>query len=102
FPSWFSISRVLGSDGQVENYIAIFTDISERKKSNERLDFLAHHDSLTELPNRTLLNRSEEHTSELQSRENLVCRVLLEKKKNTAHYPWPSPPREPPATSTEN
>lgn len=56
FPSWFSISQVLNSDGQVENYIAIFTDISERKKSRERLDFLAHHDSLTELPNRTLLN----------------------------------------------
>src|SRR5690606_41848293 len=29
-----------------------------------------------------LLDRSEEHTSELQSRENLVCRLLLEKKKN--------------------
>src|SRR5690606_39867549 len=29
--------------------------------------------------------RSEEHTSELQSRENLVCRLLLEKKKNTRH-----------------
>src|SRR5690606_41944692 len=28
--------------------------------------------------------RSEEHTSELQSRENLVCRLLLEKKKSTA------------------
>src|SRR5690606_40928010 len=28
-----------------------------------------------------LVNRSEEHTSELQSRENLVCRLLLEKKK---------------------
>src|SRR5690606_40617511 len=28
------------------------------------------------------LVRSEEHTSELQSRENLVCRLLLEKKKN--------------------
>src|SRR5436309_11613150 len=27
--------------------------------------------------------RSEEHTSELQSRENLVCRLLLEKKKQT-------------------
>src|SRR5215475_15485447 len=27
--------------------------------------------------------RSEEHTSELQSRENLVCRLLLEKKKKT-------------------
>src|SRR5690606_40625091 len=32
------------------------------------------------LPPETLLNtRSEEHTSELQSRENLVCRLLLEK-----------------------
>src|SRR5436309_11732455 len=30
--------------------------------------------------------RSEEHTSELQSRENLVCRLLLEKKKNKKDY----------------
>src|SRR5690606_40848096 len=30
-----------------------------------------------------LFLRSEEHTSELQSRENLVCRLLLEKKKST-------------------
>src|SRR3712207_8111688 len=30
--------------------------------------------------------RSEEHTSELQSRQYLVCRLLLEKKKNTYHY----------------
>src|SRR5256886_5621777 len=29
--------------------------------------------------------RSEEHTSELQSQSNLVCRLLLEKKKATAH-----------------
>src|SRR5690606_40523764 len=33
-----------------------------------------------------LLPRSEEHTSELQSRENLVCRLLLEKK-NKIHTP---------------
>src|SRR5436309_9965786 len=32
------------------------------------------------LASRSLLLRSEEHTSELQSRENLVCRLLLEKK----------------------
>src|SRR3712207_8729704 len=32
---------------------------------------------------RLLLHRSEEHTSELQSRQYLVCRLLLEKKKNT-------------------
>src|SRR2546430_8024731 len=29
-----------------------------------------------------IINRSEEHTSELQSQSNLVCRLLLEKKKN--------------------
>src|SRR5690606_42073681 len=34
---------------------------------------------------RRLMRRSEEHTSELQSRENLVCRLLLEKKKKTRH-----------------
>src|SRR5690606_40884323 len=32
-----------------------------------------------------LLQRSEEHTSELQSRENLVCRLLLEKKKQAVN-----------------
>src|SRR3712207_8154957 len=31
-------------------------------------------------------DRSEEHTSELQSRQYLVCRLLLEKKKNPMHY----------------
>src|SRR5690606_42006550 len=32
------------------------------------------------------LRRSEEHTSELQSRENLVCRLLLEKKKRSQRH----------------
>src|SRR3954467_12508009 len=43
--------------------------------------------------------RSEEHTSELQSHDNLVCRLLLEKKQKTPHYlhstqgtPTPRPP----------
>src|SRR5258707_3520996 len=33
------------------------------------------------------MNRSEEHTSELQSRQYLVCRLLLEKKKQETKYP---------------
>src|SRR3989454_5810546 len=40
-------------------------------------------------PNRV---RSEEHTSELQSPCNLVCRLLLEKKKNTVPDPTPAQP----------
>src|SRR5690606_39748013 len=54
-----------------------------------RLDFvheknLSHttaHYSLNKNNTIKVVNRSEEHTSELQSRENLVCRLLLEKKK---------------------
>src|SRR5450432_15407 len=45
------------------------------------------------------LSRSEEHTSELQSRSDLVCRLLLEKKKNqrdkerrVEHMGWPGTP----------
>src|SRR2546430_11831409 len=36
---------------------------------------------------RRRMDRSEEHTSELQSQSNLVCRLLLEKKKITRHIP---------------
>src|SRR3712207_8010596 len=42
------------------------------------------HEQVTEPPRHP---RSEEHTSELQSRQYLVCRLLLEKKKNTPHNP---------------
>src|SRR2546430_8862049 len=35
--------------------------------------------------NYRVMARSEEHTSELQSQSNLVCRLLLEKKKKTTH-----------------
>src|SRR2546430_2145071 len=39
--------------------------------------------------------RSEEHTSELQSQSNLVCRLLLEKKKKTANHERPPQQHEP-------
>src|SRR2546430_3517227 len=42
---------------------------------------------------KSLEYRSEEHTSELQSQSNLVCRLLLEKKKKTTpHTPTHPPP----------
>src|SRR2546422_5798638 len=42
-------------------------------------------------PLRIIAGRSEEHTSELQSRLHLVCRLLLEKKKTRARYRLHSP-----------
>src|SRR2546427_6165715 len=40
------------------------------------------HQLMEQAGHRLLVGRSEEHTSELQSQSNLVCRLLLEKKKN--------------------
>src|SRR5438270_8031692 len=45
-----------------------------------------HHDSHDEARGLSCASRSEEHTSELQSQSNLVCRLLLEKKKNQSNY----------------
>src|SRR5690606_40212534 len=42
--------------------------------------------ALARTPSQAASTRSEEHTSELQSRENLVCRLLLEKKKKSSQY----------------
>src|SRR5690349_23643329 len=42
-----------------------------------------------------LPGRSEEHTSELQSRRDLVCRLLLEKKKRRAISSFVTPPKKP-------
>jgi len=52
YPKWMAISVVHNSQGEVINYIASFNDISERKQAAHRIEHLAHHDPLTNLPNR--------------------------------------------------
>src|SRR5690606_39920780 len=72
------LDRIAQVDGEVhaflhvndEEALATARDVDERRARGEELHPLAG------------VPRSEEHTSELQSRENLVCRLLLEKKKN--------------------
>jgi diguanylate cyclase (GGDEF)-like protein/PAS domain S-box-containing protein len=54
YPEWLSIGTVKDEKGAVDNYIAIFNDITQRKESEQRIQFLAHYDALTKLPNRTL------------------------------------------------
>ncbi len=55
YPKWLNISTVHDHDGNICNFIGIFTDISKKKADEELLAFLAYHDSLTRLPNRLLL-----------------------------------------------
>lgn len=52
YPEWLSILAIRDADGQISQYVSIFTDISERKKSREDILRLAHIDELTGYPNR--------------------------------------------------
>jgi diguanylate cyclase (GGDEF)-like protein/PAS domain S-box-containing protein len=54
YPEWLSITAVRSRAGKVENYLAIFSDITLRKREERELYDLATHDSLTGLPNRSL------------------------------------------------
>lgn len=50
-----TISAVQTPEGKVSHYIGIFTDITQLKAHQNELEFMAHHDALTQLPNRALL-----------------------------------------------
>lgn len=56
YPAWLMISAVRDASrqGDVSHYIGISVDITDRKRTEARVQFLAEHDVLTELPNRSL------------------------------------------------
>lgn len=49
-----TISAVRDTAGELTHYVGVFTDITQKKESERRLEHLAHHDALTDLPNRSL------------------------------------------------
>ncbi|SFM37360.1 PAS domain S-box-containing protein/diguanylate cyclase (GGDEF) domain-containing protein [Paenibacillus sp. 1_12] len=49
-----SLNPILGPDGDVTSLVLVMRDITERKKSEQRIYHLAYHDTLTDLPNRRL------------------------------------------------
>ncbi|WP_299789961.1 EAL domain-containing protein [uncultured Shewanella sp.] len=55
-PVWLNVSTMLGGKGDVTHYVAVFSDITERKRTEADLRRLANYDVLTGLPNRTLFS----------------------------------------------
>jgi diguanylate cyclase (GGDEF)-like protein/PAS domain S-box-containing protein len=50
-----TITAVCGANGNIEHYVAFFTDITATKEHQSQLEHMAHFDALTNLPNRLLL-----------------------------------------------
>ncbi|NII09775.1 EAL domain-containing protein [Oleiagrimonas sp. C23AA] len=55
FLCWTELSQVCDAAGQRTHYVAVMTDITDRKRAEQELRYLANYDMLTGLPNRTLL-----------------------------------------------
>jgi diguanylate cyclase (GGDEF)-like protein/PAS domain S-box-containing protein len=77
FPERLSIGTVRDPSGVVVNYIGVFSDIKRLKQSESQLKFLAHHDPLTSLPNRTLLRLRIDHAIARSRREGKMGAVLF-------------------------
>jgi diguanylate cyclase (GGDEF)-like protein/PAS domain S-box-containing protein len=76
YPQWLSISAIRNDEGTLTHCIVIFSDITEQKALEGRITFMAHHDPLTELPNRILLEHRFEQAV-INAQRNGSCVGLL-------------------------
>lgn len=77
YPQWLNISQVRDGNGKVTHYISTFTDMSALKASQDQLHHLAHHDPLTNLPNRLLFNDRLHQAIKRANRENCQVAILF-------------------------
>lgn len=77
YPEWLNISSIRDKHQHITHYIAQFTDISARKKTEEERHFQAYHDSLTSLPNRYLLFERLKHLCSLHHSSPVHFAVLF-------------------------
>ncbi len=58
FPEWLKIYRVPTQQGEHSHYVGMFSDLTQRKKAEEKLSYLANYDDLTGVANRNLFKDS--------------------------------------------
>ena len=76
-PALATISTVYNDAGEPVSRVAIYTDVSQLKKSQQRLAHLAHHDPLTNLPNRVLFYERLHHSLERATRHKGHVAVIF-------------------------
>jgi diguanylate cyclase (GGDEF)-like protein/PAS domain S-box-containing protein len=77
YPAWMNVNAIRNDRGETINYATIFSDISVIKESQEKLDHLAHHDPLTDLPNRLLFNARLRHALQHAHRHKRRVAVMF-------------------------
>ncbi|PKM33832.1 MAG: GGDEF domain-containing protein [Gammaproteobacteria bacterium HGW-Gammaproteobacteria-12] len=77
YPQWQCIRVIHDEQGRVSHYVAVFSDITALKRSQRELDYLAHHDPLSNLPNRLLFTERVAHALQRSKLEELRGAVLL-------------------------
>jgi diguanylate cyclase (GGDEF)-like protein/PAS domain S-box-containing protein len=77
YSEWLAISAVEDEYQQPTHYVGVFSDTTAIKKSQAAVDFLAHHDALTELPNRLLCKSLLEHAVDRAHNQNNLLAVLF-------------------------
>ncbi|HYQ51572.1 MAG TPA: EAL domain-containing protein, partial [Pseudomonas sp.] len=77
YPQWQTIRAIRDDSGELTHYVAVFSDISAIKHSEQELAYLAHHDPLTGLPNRLLFNDRVEHALAAAEANKRGCALLL-------------------------
>lgn len=77
YPEWLAISPIYNDAHEVIQYVAVFSDFSEIKKTQNKLENLAHYDTLTKLPNRLLLHEKIAQSIKIAKRNKLKIAVLF-------------------------
>jgi len=77
YPKWMSVTTIRDSAGRVSHYVASSRDISEIKATEKRLEHLAHYDTLSGLPNRSLLIVRLEQALSLAHRNHWTLAVIF-------------------------
>jgi diguanylate cyclase (GGDEF)-like protein/PAS domain S-box-containing protein len=79
YPQWQTIRVIHDDQGHISHYVAVFSDISAIKDSEHELAHLAHHDPLTDLPNRLLFtDRAEQALASAQLHKRGCALLLLD------------------------
>ena len=77
YPEWLTINVMRDEDGALSHFVSTFIDITERKKIEHKLTYLAHHDNLTGLPNRLLFIDRLMHALQMASRNGKKAGVVF-------------------------